>query len=119
VKVEIVAFWGGKAPGSGESQRLAEVIQAGFGLGASMQTPCRQEEDYCYCDGWDGIGDVRRPPVLPEFSPHHAKIACRGPRVFTPPRKDRVSGTPSFDGMAVFNPVFSFTPSLRKLQAGP
>ena len=105
MKVEIVVFWGGKAPGSGESQRLAEVIQAGFGLGASMKTPCRQEEDYCYCDGWDGIGDVRRPPVQP--------------RVFTPPRKDRVSGTPSFDGMAVFNPVFSLTPSLKKLQAGP
>jgi hypothetical protein len=51
MKVEIVSFWGNEASASASAQRLAEVIQAGSGLGASMQTPCRLEHLYCYCDG--------------------------------------------------------------------
>jgi hypothetical protein len=36
-------FLGDDVSSSGESQRLAEVIQAGCGLGATTQTLCRQE----------------------------------------------------------------------------
>ena len=78
MKVEIVFFWGDEVSARGESRRLAEVIQPGFALGASMQTPDKSTFTVTVM-AWATCGALRS----------------------TPSRKDRVSGTPSFDGMAL------------------